>query len=71
MEKIYWYVAHSTPPSISNQKIILGHILSKAPTELSYIKRSPFVKDLTSENNWVFELGVGDGIDIPIYVIVG
>ena len=29
------------------------------------------MKDATTENNRTFELGVGDGIDIPIYVIVG
>ena len=29
------------------------------------------MKDVTTENNWTFDLDVGDGIDIPIYVIVG
>ena len=29
------------------------------------------MKNITAENNWTFELGVGDGTDIPIYVIVG
>ena len=29
------------------------------------------MKDVTTESNWTFELGVGDGIDILIYVIVG
>ena len=29
------------------------------------------MEDVTAEKNWTFELGVGDGIDIPIYVIVG
>ena len=28
------------------------------------------MKDVTTEDNWTFELGVGDGIDIIIYVIV-
>ena len=28
------------------------------------------MKDVTTENNWIFELGVGDCIDISIYVIV-
>ena len=28
------------------------------------------MKDVTTENNRTFELGVGDGIDIQIYVIV-
>ena len=29
------------------------------------------MKDLTTENNWTFELGVGNGIDIAICIIVG
>ena len=64
------YVPQYTP-SISNQKIMLGHIVSKVPSELSYIKRSSYMKDVTDENYWIFELGVGDGFDIPIYVVVG
>ena len=45
---------------------MLGHIGSKAPTELSYIKRSSNMKDVTTENNCTSELGVGEGVDIPI-----
>ena len=52
------------------KKLMLGHIVSKSPTELSSIERSSYMKDLTIEIVWTFELGVGDGIDIPIYVIV-
>ena len=63
-------VPHYTP-SISNQKLMLGHIVSKTPTELTYSKRSSYMKDVTTENVWTFELGVGDGVDIPIHVIVG
>ena len=70
IEDLSWYVPHYTP-SISNQKILRKHITSKAPTELTIIKRSSYMKEVTTESNWVFELGVGDGIDIPIYVIVG
>ena len=42
---------------------MLGHIVSKAPTDLSYIKRSSHMKYVTTENIRTFELGVGDGID--------
>ena len=70
IDDIGLFVAHYTP-SISNQELMLGHIVSKTPTELSYIKRSSYMKDVTTKNNCTFELGVGDGIDIPIYVIVG
>ena len=69
-DDLSWYVPHYTP-NISNQKLMLGHIASKAATELSYVKRSSYKKDVTSENNWTIELGAEDGVDIPIYVIVG
>ena len=65
-----FYVPHHTP-SISKEKLLLGHIVSKSSTELSYVKRSSDMKDVTTENNRTLELGVGDGIDIPVYVIVG
>ena len=70
LDDISWYVSHYTP-KISNQNLMLGHIVSIAATQLLYIKRSSFTKDVTIENNWAFKLGVVDGIDFPIYVIVG
>ena len=48
IEDICWYVPHYTP-SISNRKLMLEHIVSKTPTELSYIKRSSYMKDVTTE----------------------
>ena len=56
---------------MSNQKLMLGHIVSKTPTELSYNKRSFYMKDVTTKNNWTSELRVGDGIDIAIFMIIG
>ena len=50
---------------------MLGHFVSKTPTELSYIKKSYYIKDVTTENVWTFELGVEDGVDIPIFVVLG
>ena len=70
IDDISWYVPHYTP-SITNQKLMLSNIASKTPTDMTYIKRSSYVKDVTSENKWTFGLGVGDGIDILIYVLVG
>ena len=64
------YVLHYTP-NLSYQKLLLGHIVSRAAKELSDNKRSSYMKGVNTEKNWTFELGVGDGIDIPIYVIVG
>ena len=38
IDGISWYVPHYTP-SVKNQKIMLQHIESKAPTELTNIER--------------------------------
>ena len=70
IDDISWYVPYYTP-SISNQKLMLSNFASKTPTELTYVKRSSLMKDVTSENIWTSELGVGDGTDVSIYVIVG
>ena len=52
-------------------KVKFGLSVSGAATELTYIKRSSYMKDVTNGKNWTFELGVGEGVDIPVYVIVG
>ena len=65
-----WYVTLYTP-SIPNEKVKLGHIASRTATELSYIERSSQMKDETTETNGTFELDIGDGNDVPIYIIVG
>ena len=70
IDDISWYVPHYTT-SISNRKLMLSNIASKIPTELTYIKRSSSMKGVTTENDWIFELGVEDGIDVSIYVKVG
>ena len=70
IDDISWYVPHYTP-SILNQILLVSNIASKTPTELTYVKRSSYLKDVTTENDWTFEVGVGDGVDVPIYVIVG
>ena len=64
-----WYIPHYTP-SISNQKSMLENIISKSATELSYNKRSFYMQDVNTKNIWSFELGAGDGIDVPIYIVV-
>ena len=52
-----WYVPLFTP-SVKNQKLMLRHIESKTPTELTSIKRSSQMKDVATENKWTFELDV-------------
>ena len=50
IDDIIFCVPHHAP-NTSNQNLMLGHIESKAATELSYIKRSSDMKDVTTGNN--------------------
>ena len=69
---IGWYIPHFTP-SIENQQIIMDQLLNKDPTEIFYTERTVFRKDVNTNNNWSFELGMATGASglPPTYVIVG
>ena len=51
-------------------KFLSGQILSQISTELQYIKRSIFMKGVSTRNFWTFELRTQEGIDVPIWIIV-
>ena len=67
---IEWYVPHYTP-SVTQQNILMKQIVNKIPTELQYIEKSVFMKEVNTQNLWSFELGTQEGVNVPIYVIVG
>ena len=50
---------------------MLGHIVSRTATELLYYEKSSYMKDITAENKWRCELRKENGIDVPIFIIVG
>ena len=67
---IEWYVPHYTP-SIQQQSILSKQILNKTPTEIKYLERSVFMKEVNTQSFWTFELGTQEGINIPIWIFVG
>ena len=67
---IEWYVPHYNP-SIGQQIILMEQIVKKIPTELQYVEKSVFMKELNTQNLWTFELGTQEGINVPIWIIVG
>ena len=72
-KKIYgikWYVPHFTL-SMEQQKIISKQILSQIPTELQYVERFVFMKDVESRKFETFELGTQEGINVRIWIFVG
>ena len=56
IDHIHWFVAHYTP-SIQQRGILSEQILSKTPTELRYVERSVFMKEINNRIygilNWV------------------
>ena len=67
---IHWYVPHYTP-SMSQQAIMSKQTLSKTPTELRYVERSVFMKEVNNQNIWNFELGSQENMNVPIWIIIG
>ena len=49
IDHIHWYVPHYTP-SIQQQSFLPKQILSKTATELRYVERSLFMKELINQN---------------------
>ena len=70
IDHIHWYVPHYTP-SMSQQGVMSKQLLSKTATELRYVERSVFMKDVNNQNLWNFELGSQKNMNIPIWIIIG
>ena len=65
-----WYVPHYIP-TIDQQTILFKQIKDKTPTQFYYPERSVFMKEVNTQNFWTFELGTQEGINVPIWIIVG
>ena len=69
IKDISWYIPHYVP-SLENQQLVMDQILDKDPTELYYMERIVFRKDVNTNINWTFEVG-NSGESTPTFVIVG
>ena len=67
---IEWYAPHYTA-SLSQQAVLSNQIVNRIPTELQYIEISVFMKEVNTQNIWNFELGTQEGINVPIWIILG
>ena len=70
IDHIHWYVPHFTP-SIQQRSTLSKQILSKTATELRYVERSVFMKQVNNQNVWNFELGSQENMKVPIWTIIG
>ena len=70
IDHIHWYKAHYTP-SMQQQAILSDQILNNKPTELRYVERSVFMKEVNNQSVWNFELGSQENMNVPIWIIIG
>ena len=56
---------------MSQQAIMSKQILSTTPTELRYVQRSVFMKEVNNQNLWNFELGSQENMHVPIWIFIG
>ena len=70
IDHVHWYAPHFIP-SMSQQAIMSKQILNKTPTELRYVERSVFMKEVNNQNLWNFELGGQENKNLPIWIITG
>ena len=70
IDHIHWYVPHYTP-SIQQQTILFKQIKEEKHTELRYVQRSVFMKQVNNQNIWNFELGSQENMNVPIWIIIG
>ena len=64
-----WYVPHYSP-NLEEYTKLMTQIKKNTPTLLHYIERSVFMKEVNTQNLWIFELGTQEGIDVPIWIFV-
>ena len=70
IDHIHWYVPHYIP-SLQQHSLLSKQILNKIPTELRYVERSVFMKELNNQNLWKFELGSQKSKNVPIWITIG
>ena len=70
IKSLDWHIPHYTA-SLKEQGILMKQIQDKIPTELRYVEKSVFMKDVNTQTFWSFELGAQEGINVPIWIIIG
>ena len=66
---IEWYIPHYEP-SLEEYSKLQTQIKIKIPTNLHYLERSVFMKEVNTQNFWTFELGTQESVNVPIWVFV-
>ena len=69
VKSIDWFVPQYTP-SMELQALVSQQIFGRTPTELQYVERSVFIKEVKTQNPWTFEIGSEEGIKMFLFGIL-
>ena len=58
-------------PSVKQQTILMDQIINKIPTDLHYVESSVFLQEVKNQKICQFQIGVEEGKNIPIFIIIG
>ena len=64
-----WYVPHYSP-NLEEYNKLMTQIKKNTPTQLNYVERSFFMKEVNTQSLWTFELGTQEGINVSIWIFV-
>ena len=67
---ISWCVP-SIDPSNDNRIIVLKRLTKKNNIDFSYYERKTFYNNVPNATNFLFDLGMESGMEIPQYIIIG
>ena len=56
---------------MAQQSILSDQLLNNKPTQLRYVERSVYMKQVNNQNLWNFELGSQENMNVPIWTIIG
>ena len=70
IDQVHCYMPQYVP-SIQQQGVLPKQFLIKIPTQLRYIERSVFMKEVNVHNLWKFELGSQESMNVPLYINIG
>ena len=68
-DSLDWCVPHYSP-NLEEYNKLMNQIKKNTPTLLHYPERSVFMKEVNTQNLWIFELGTPEGINVPIWIFV-
>ena len=64
-----WYVPHYSA-NLEEYTKLMTQIKKNTPTQLNYIERSVFMKEVNTQNLCTFELGTQECVNVPVWIFV-